>query len=75
MSNREFKEFLGFHETNNRVYEALRGEIKIYMGVHNINNRSQAGDANWRAMVDWVLANEYMRSFRQRYLDDGDGVN
>ena len=74
MSTAEFKEVLGFRQANTqRVYESLRGEIKIYMGVHGISNRTQAGDTDWRALIDWVLKHEYIR--RVRNLHRGAGIH
>ena len=72
MSNTEFKRVLGFHQPySQRVYHILRGEIKIYMGVHGISNRTQAGSADWGAMIDWVLSHHYMRSARCLHRGDG----
>ena len=72
MSNTEFKRVLGFHQPySQRVYHILRGEIKIYMGVHGISNRTQAGSADWGAMIDWVLSDHYMRSAHCLHRGDG----
>ena len=70
MSSREFKQVLGFHRGNNRVYRGLRGEIKVYMNIHDISSRTQAGEFNWRAMMDWVLAHDYLHPARLRYPNE-----
>ena len=72
MSNTEFKKVLGFHQPySQQGNHILRREIKINMDVHGISDRTQAGSADWGAMIDWVLSHHYMRS--ARFLHRGDG--
>lgn len=71
MFSAEFKEILGFRQANNALYEALRGEIRMYMGYHSINGRAQAGEADWRAMMDWVIEHRFMELARERHQNQG----
>ena len=65
MSNTEFKRVLEFHQPYSQwVYHILRGEIKIYNGVHGISKGTQAGSADWGVMIDWVLSHHYLCSAR-----------
>jgi len=66
-----FKEVLGFNGANKRVYEGLRLEVKIYMGVHDITDATLVGGEDWRALVDWVLAHQYMSRARRLHQDTG----
>ena len=43
----EFKQVLSFGRMGTgKIYQVLPAEIKIYMGMHNITNWSQADDTN-----------------------------
>lgn len=75
MSNTRFKEILGFDRADTAsLYRVLRGEIKIFMGIHSINYRTHPGDTDWRGMIDWVLGHQHTRRAqrlrRARGLED-----
>ena len=65
---REFKEVLGFHQDNNRVYIKLRTEIKTYMESHGIRNKTEASNAKWSDLKVWVLEHRYLRPTVERCL-------
>jgi len=72
MSNTRFKEILGFDRADTAsLYRVLRGEIKIFMGIHSINYRTRPGDTDWREMIDWVLGHQHTRRARRLHRARG----